>query len=290
MEPLESLLRQVDDLPTLPDVHLRIVRQLDDPDCDLRDVSDMIALDAVLSGRVIRIANSALFGASGRTDSLRGAILRIGTRDTRNAVLTAAVMDVLSPSSAALDPREFWSLGLASAMSARQLSRDLGHGGLEQAYLGGLVHSLGEAVLALYFPDRYLRAIEDARASQCALVEAVWSEFGFTHPVLCARLLEKWNFAPQIVEAVEYHLDPGEAPNEPLLATILLCADRMCRELGFGITDPGTPEHSWVGDIPDAVVEQLLNRGHPDLDEYIAAQKDQLQDVTSLVQAVFSGR
>lgn len=290
MEPLESLLKQVDNLPTLPDVHLRIVRQLDDPDCNLREVSDMIALDPVLSGRVIRMANSALFGASGRTDSLNSAILRIGTRDTRNVVLTAAVMDVLSPSSTAIDPREFWSMGLASALCARQLSRDLGYTGLEQAYLGGLVHSLGEAVLALYFPDRYMRAIEDAKASQCALVEAVWSEFGFTHTVLCARLLEKWNFAPQIVEAVEYHLDPGEAPNEPLLATILLCADRICRELGFGIPDPGTPERSWIADIPEAAVEQLQNRGHADLDEYMAAQKDQLQDVMSLVQAVFSSR
>jgi HD-like signal output (HDOD) protein len=290
VDPLEALLGQIENLPTLPDVHLRIVRQLDHLDCDLRRVAELIALDAVLSGRVIRMANSAVFGSAGRADSLKEAIQRLGTRDTRNVVMTAAIMDVLASRSSELDPREFWSLGLASALCARHLARDLGFKPVEQAYLGGLVHLLGEAVLALHRPERFARALEDARAHGRAAVESLWVEFGFTPAALCARLLENWNFPHAIVEAVEYQLTPSEAPNQPLLAWILLVADRMARELGFGTPDPGAAARSWVADVPREIAALLVDDHNPDLHAYLNDCKEELEGVSGLVNAVFSGR
>ena len=111
-------------------------------------------------------------------------------RETRNLVLTAAVIDVLDPKSCPLDLREFWKLGLASAISARRIARDVRYGMVDQAYLGALVHSMGEAVLAVFYPDRFLKAIDEARDQGCSLVESVWAEFGFTHPAL-ARLVKR---------------------------------------------------------------------------------------------------
>jgi HD-like signal output (HDOD) protein len=288
MESLDQLLARVENLPTLPEIHLRIARALEQEYPNVADVSRMLSLDPVLSGRVIRMANSALFGGSGRTGSVKEAILRIGTLETRNVVITAAVMNTFDRSTSCFDLREFWKLAIASALLARQIGRDLRFREPEQAYLAGLVHCLGEAILALYFPDRFARAIEDARSEECALVEAVWAEFGFTHPGLCARVLEKWNFSPEIVEAVEYQLDPGEAPNAALLASVVFAADRICRDLGVGPEEPGGLKRAWLEEIPEVVRERLADIGFESLEQYVEQRKQQLDEVTPFLEAAFA--
>ena len=50
MDPLQQLLAQVDKLPTLPDIIVRIEAKLNDPECDLRRVAELIALDPVMTG------------------------------------------------------------------------------------------------------------------------------------------------------------------------------------------------------------------------------------------------
>ena len=287
MDPLQELLEQVDKLPTLPDMLVRIEAELNDPECDLRRVAELISLDPVLTGHLLRMANSALFGGCGRTTSTMGAITRLGAHETRNLVLTAAVIHVFPSGSTKFDLREFWTLGLASGLCARQIARELRHASPEQAYLGGLVHCLGEAILAVYFPNRFAEALAEAEGESSDLVQATWTEFGFTHPVLACHVLERWNFPRPVVEAVEYHMNPNAAPNEGLLASILLASDRICRELGFASFEPSDPERSWVAEIPGEFTALLLETGFPDLDTYVTEQKEHLKEVGALVTSVF---
>ena len=288
MDPLQELLEQVDQLPTLPDMLFRIEAELNKPECDLRQVSEMIALDPVMTGHLLRMANSAIFGGGARMTSTLGAITRLGIRETRNLVVTSAVIHVLPSGDSNFNLRDFWTLGLASAICARQISRDLRCSVSDEAYLGGLVHCLGEAVLAVYFPIRFHEALDRARSESIDLVQAVWAEFGFTHPVLACKVLERWNFPGPVVEAVEYQLAPEAAPQEGLLASILLASDRICRELGFASFQPPEAERSWVAEIPGEFTSLLLETGFPDLDTYVTEQKDHLKEVGTLVSSLFA--
>ena len=288
MDPLQELLAQVDKLPTLPDMIVRIEAELNDPECDLRRVAELIALDPVMTGHLLRMANSVIFGGVGRTTSTLGAITRLGSRETRNLVVTSAVIHVLACDDTKFDLRDFWTLGLASAICARQIARDLRYPLPDEAYLGGLVHCLGEAVLAVYFPTRFSKALDQAGGDGIDLVQTTWAEFGFTHPVLACHVLERWNFPRPVVEAVEYHLEPDAAPEEGLLASIVLASDRICRELGFASFEPPDPERSWVAEIPEEFTSLLLETGFPDLDTYVTEQKDHLKEVGTLVSSVFS--
>jgi HD-like signal output (HDOD) protein len=288
MDPLESLLSQVEALPTLPDVHLRIVEQIDDPRCNLRKIAEQIELDPVLTSRILGMANSALFGAGARTASVATAIQRLGTRDTRTLVMTAAVLDVFDAKRSRINLREFWTLGLASAICGRNLASEIGGVDPDHAYLAGLVHCMGEAMLGIYFPDRFYEAMVEARNQRVALVEAVWTEFGFTHPALCKEVLRRWNFPASVVEAVEYQLDPGEAPTAKLLASIVFASDRMCREMGLGTSEPGQPERNWLEEIPHDLLHQLQAKGYPSFHAYIERHRELLQGVAATVGAIFS--
>ncbi|MCH6562660.1 MAG: HDOD domain-containing protein [Myxococcales bacterium] len=190
--------------------------------------------------------------------STLGAITRLGIRETRNLVVTSAVIHVLPNKNSNFNLRDFWTLGLASAICARQISRDLRCPVSDEAYLGGLVHCLGEAVLAVYFPIRFDKALDRARSESIDLVQAVWAEFGFTHPVLVCKVLERWNFPRPVVEAVEYLLAPDA-------------------------------ERSWVAEIPGEFTSLLLETSFPDLDTYVTEQKDHLKEVGTPVSSLFSG-
>jgi HD-like signal output (HDOD) protein len=288
MEQVEQLLQQAHNLPSLPNLHVRMLGILDEPDSDLRDLARMIGYDPSLSGRVMRLANSPLFGAGGSEPSLDTAVVRLGTSGIRHALLTSVVMTALPSSSAVFNAREFWALSVASALSARKIARDLRYARPEDAHLAGLVHCVGEAVLAVHFPERFERAVEEAQQDGCGLVETMWAEFGVIHPALCARVLEEWRFPRAIIEAVEYQLDPREAPNQFLLASIVLSADRIGRQLGIGAEDPSDVSHAWVEEIPEEIVQRLLDAGYPPLDVYIGIHQEVLSEIGELVAQLFS--
>lgn len=288
MDPLEQLIRQVDSLPTLPAVPVRVLELLDDAETTLDQIGETIGLDPVLASRVMRLANSSYFGGGARASTLEAAVMRLGTGEVRSAVLTIAVIDALPQESLLLDLREFWRHALASAVISRRLARDVRSFDPERAYLAGLVHGLGEIILALYFPDRFERAILDARSAQRAARESLQEEFKFLPPELAARVLERWSFPEEIVEAVEHQLSPGGAPAQRALAAILLAANRICGELGIGITYPGDPERDWIAEIPADVVAGLPPEQRLDLPAYLRTLGAEVEAVAEMIGAIFS--
>ncbi len=101
--------------------------------------------------------------------------------------------------------------------------------------------------------------MRDAQAPGCDLVQAIWSEFGFTHSALTCAVLERWDFSANVIEAVEFHLDPDDR------------------------------EQGWLSEIPDEFTHLLLDVGYSDLEAYVTEQKSHLSEVSTLVQSVFSG-
>ena len=57
-----ELINSSPDLPPLPEVLLGLQKLMNDPDCEVEDVYRLLKTDPVLSGRIITLANSALFG------------------------------------------------------------------------------------------------------------------------------------------------------------------------------------------------------------------------------------
>ncbi len=286
MDPLEELIRRAGDLPTLPAVPLRILRCLDDPTTSRGDLARMIGLDVVLASRAVRLANSALFGAS-RVASLDAAISRLGTHQIRNLILTLAVIDAFPPRSAALDMRAFWRFAVASAFAARSLARELRFRDPEDAYLTGLVHDVGELCLALFMPDVYAAALAHSLSTDAPFEVAVSDELKFSPAQLGARVLAWWNFAPSIAEAVEHQNAPAGAPEQGELAGIALAAGRLCRELGYGIAHSKVPARGWLAELPGSLAERLEAAAGGDLPAYLERQKSLLAPVDELVRELF---
>ena len=61
-EKLRALIEEKGDLPPLPEILINFERKVNDPDCDVLEISGIIESKPVLSGRLIQLSNSVLFG------------------------------------------------------------------------------------------------------------------------------------------------------------------------------------------------------------------------------------
>lgn len=275
------------DLPTIPGLHSRLLSALQRDDADVGPIARLIEMDAPLAARVVRLASSPMFSPR-PIRSLRDAVVRLGLGELRNVVFTCAVIGALPRACAALELSRFWKLSLGVAISARRLARDVALPEHELAYLAGLVHGIGELVFALRAPEQFRAAWLRAGGGGEPLAAELWAEFKLTPAELAGLLLERWTFPERVIEAVRYQQAPLEAPGEPLFASVLLAANRICFEAGLGWSERSGDKEPWTGRVAPQLVQALAVRGHSDLAGYLEIHRELHGDVANLIEVLFS--
>ena len=72
----QQLAQEVENLFTLPDVAIRLNNLIDQPDTSIKDLVEVVQLDAAISATVLRLANSAWYGLPSKVDTISRAIVR----------------------------------------------------------------------------------------------------------------------------------------------------------------------------------------------------------------------
>jgi HD-like signal output (HDOD) protein len=280
--PLHQLICQMRRLPTLSEVPLRVLQLLEDPEFSLDEVAGWISRDPVLASRIVGMASSPLFGPGRRTSSVDAAVLQLGQLETRAAVLAIGVMSALPELPAPLSHDRFWAFALGSARCARQLADDLGYPGREEAYMGGLVHRLGEVFLAASFPERYTAAWHRACETGRDLDRCLLDEFGVSHTELCAHVLRDWGLPTEIASAVRDSPAPEESSETPILALILWTSTWLCREFGIGHRCPLSERHRWNDHLPESIEAELHELGYSSLVSFLLRRPDFAREMARL--------
>jgi len=232
-EKILELVRTNPDLPPLPEILLGLQKLMDDPDCEVEDVYRLIKTDPVMSGRLITLANSALFG-SGRdkTRNLENAIVRLGMKQVLDLVYALELPKTFKKRKA-FDQVEFWKHSLAVAFITRSLARkalsDIDD--IESSFLAGLMHDVGILVLDNVIPQEYFNflTLKDLSSSDKPLYLLEVAEFEIAHPEVGAEFMRKWwSLSPKVVSAALTHHDKGPVKGEPLtLSQLVSMANRI---------------------------------------------------------------
>ncbi|KMP11654.1 hypothetical protein UZ36_03720 [Candidatus Nitromaritima sp. SCGC AAA799-C22] len=204
---LLKLLEQKGDLPPLPDVLLKLENHINDPNSDLDSVAALIETDPVLQGRLIKLANSVLYGGGrDQADSLSTALLRLGLKMVLDLAYTSELPKLFNKVKS-FNQMQFWKHSLAVGYLSRELGRKVLPDRQDQeiCYLCGLMHDVGILVFEYLIPDKYSNFVKETDQSQ-PLGELEKNWFGIGHPELGARFVRKWWTVPDVVvEAVEKH-------------------------------------------------------------------------------------
>ncbi|RJG11206.1 HDOD domain-containing protein [Massilia cavernae] len=243
---LDDVVRTLDDLPSLPAVVMELLTCIDQEDVDISVLARKVSHDQALTAKVLRLANSSLFGLQVRVTTISQAITFLGFQTTRNLIISAAVTGCFPQAQCAgFDHRAFWRHAIATAACAKVLARRVKFN-QDYAFTAGLLHDIGRQVLVSAYPAQYAQAIAASKAVDIELLEAERAVLGVDHVQAGVALAGHWNFSDTMRQAIARHHDP-ETPGAGLLATIVHVANAIVHALDLaGEADDLVPAVSSV--------------------------------------------
>jgi len=245
----------IEKLASLPQALVRLLDACNDPDTEFADLSDIIGQDAGLASKMLNVANSPLYAQWGEIRDLNRMLVVLGFGTIRTIAITSSVVDLFTRLQAGHSSfiRRFWHHTLLSAHLARKLALRTRCASPDEAYLGGLLHRVGQ--LVLFNNDRAFYgelAAHDADAK--ALLQAERQRFGIGHDSLGAWLVARWNLGEMFSDAVLYQHETGAAVlDAPDLVKLVGLASRLCAPATragaaedaawfFGLGEPDLPQ------------------------------------------------
>lgn len=239
-EDIYKIVDEMFNLPPMPSVAEKVLEMLRSPDYSAKSLSNLIACDPVLSGRLLGMANSAFYGVRREVKTLPRAVVILGENALKSLVLTAS-LKALNMVPGPLQQR-LWEDSIGCALGAQMVARIYHSCSPEEAFLGGLFRHMGKMVMYRFDPARYeaLVASVDAGEGSQDLLEK--EAFHFPHALIGAAVLTKWNFNKVMVQASLHH-DRVDLPVEIYpaayrLAATINVAGNLCRFLGIGCASP----------------------------------------------------
>lgn len=225
-----DLINNLDDIPTIPSLYNKI-RAMIQEDEDVEKIATLIEADQASSAKILRIANSAFYGA--KTGSISQAIMYIGLANIKSILLSNAVFNVKGPMKDRV--RELWHhAALTNKMTNHLFWKITGKKIPNVFASAGLLHNVGMVVLMCHFPE----LCKDILASGFEGYEAspgIGKEvLGVTHEELGGYLLNWWELPLPIVESALYHRNPinERIINREIVSIVHIAACNAWKRMG----------------------------------------------------------
>lgn len=270
---VQWLVEKTGTIYSLPLFYQRLSEAINHPRTSLSDISKVITEDQGLTTRLLRLANSPMFGYFGKVDSINCALTIIGTQQLRDLALAASVMGVFKGiPEELLSMEQFWKHSIACGIIARSLAIWRRESNVERFFLAGMLHDIGQLIMATAIGEKVQQMLVAARENQQLFMDQEQQQLGFTHADAGAALLREWKIPANISEPVGYHHKPAQAEQFPLEAALVHIADIICHALFFGQSctahipplEPLAWEH--LGMIPSEL-SATLKQAEPQIEE-----------------------
>ena len=239
-ELVQRAIKEISHIATLPEVTLKIIRLVEDPDSTAHDLNKVITNDPALGARILKVVNSAFYGLPGQIGSINRAIVLLGLNAVKNIAIAASLAKLfrggqIHPS---FNARDLWTHSIAVATGTRLLSKEIGLGLPDEAFLAGLIHDLGVMVEMQARRPQFVEMIEKLdqepgttlRAAETAVIGANHEQFG-------AALCKAWKFPASFAYVTGFHHRPMElAQGHRTLTSLVHVADIITANRNMGYT------------------------------------------------------
>jgi putative nucleotidyltransferase with HDIG domain len=280
---VDLILQQLEGLPTLPAVALRVLEVTGSDESSAKEVVDLIATDPALTARILHLVHRSDLGVRGEVNSIERAVILLGFDAVRSAVLAVSVFNTFQytdPKHPGLFTREeFWKHCVAVACCAELLADAMGkHSGVDrsEAFVCGLLHDLGKVALDAMLPKSFSRVVEAVELLRGNIADLERTIIGLDHMVVGKRLAEKWQLPATVRDCIWLHGQLPEAlpatVRNPKMVNLVTLADSLVREqhLGYsGNFTPGVPRQKLLNELGlsteqvNAIIAQLVKHVEP---------------------------
>jgi HD-like signal output (HDOD) protein/GGDEF domain-containing protein len=217
---VDRLLDRAQQLYSLPGVAMRVLELTRNPQVDTAALKRCIENDPALTGKILRVVNSSLFGLSREVSDLQQALALLGIKPLKLLVLGFSLPSGLFGGVPVEALERYWRRTLTKAVAARELSESVWRQAGDDAFIAGLLQDLGVLVLLQELGQPYAQFLEKVQASGKDLLEWELQAMGFEHTTLSSRLLGHWGLPESLVVAVAW--ENRRMPDRPLVQIVYL--------------------------------------------------------------------
>jgi putative nucleotidyltransferase with HDIG domain len=244
----------IDRMPSLSTTVTKVLHICNQPETSPKDLNQVISLDPVLTGRVLKLINSAYYSLPNKITTLTRAIIMLGLNTVKNLALSTAVLGTVNKvgSFQRMSMDQFWTHSICVGVTAKALAAEKGIDLLlrEECFVAGLLHDLGKIVLSSCFPDQYDQVLKETRSGHGSLYAVEREVFGGDHGAVGRMISEKWQFNETITDALSYHHNPIEAPVDSRdLVAIVAMANIYANIYDFGTAGDPYQDYDMLDEI-----------------------------------------
>ena len=192
------------DLPTLSDAVISILKLIDDEKTTTRQIAQVIKRDVSLSGRILKVANSSLFGFRQKISTIDQASVALGSNSIRNMALSLSVLNLLQPEEKKKLSR-LWQSSLLVGTAAREFSKLQNYSNTENAFTAGLLHDIGMIAMYKFDPEKALQLFKIIEEKGRPSLEYEKKLFGIDHQEAGRLLASTWKLPKTIADVISFH-------------------------------------------------------------------------------------
>ncbi len=234
-------------IPPAPFILLKLQEELRKTEPALMAIADLISQDVGMSGLVLRTVNSPFFGLRAKVRSIQHATSLLGIRYTANIVAGLALKRTFEEAGGP-NPPNFWDSPSNTAMAAADIARRISRGPPDEAYMLGLFHNSGHALLMQRFADYREFHTASVNLEDGLITELEDRRYNTDHATLGSMLARSWGLEPQITAVIREHHNVVERLKTlgPAVNTegTLLCILKMAEHVDKGFWGL-EPDHEW---------------------------------------------
>ena len=210
---LKQLTTRIKYLPTLPAMQNQLTEELRQDSPSMERIGEIISRDIGMTAKILQLVNSAFFGLAQPVSSPTEAVVYLGVNTVRSLVLSMEIFSqydqkVCPSFSLEVLAHHSWTTGVMARRLAQLERQELKV--LDQCFLAGLLHDIGQLILAFGLHEEYSAVIAQAKKQNVPVGLVEQEFFGVTHADVGAYLLALWGLPNPIIEAVAMHHQPAQ--------------------------------------------------------------------------------
>jgi len=248
-EELERRIKRVTELRALSSVVADVMTMTSFDEVDVEALAAKIKCDHALATKMLRLANSAMYGGRMKVESIDRAVLKIGMKRVRQLVLGIGVIGQWRESRPDDPlPREaFWQHSMATALLSRHIATMIEYPDEQNAFTAGLLHDVGQLVLQDSLGRNYTAILAKARTDQLFLPDVERRYLAVDHASVMYGVGQTWGMPQSLVEVMGRHHEPWDTIQklEQGALQLMLCvriANILAHSLSLGGSGLGTIE------------------------------------------------
>jgi len=190
----------------------QIINTINDPESSAKDLKDLIEIDPPLTAKLLKLANSALYGYPKTISEIQEAIICIGFDAVRELALSQKVCELFNKDEYfhGYTRISLWKHSVAVALCSQLIYRREFRERGDNIYIAGLLHDIGIIIFDQFLHDTFIEHLKKSRNVKNNLVNIEDEEMGFNHQDIGFGLTENWEFPDDIIKAIKHHHNPED--------------------------------------------------------------------------------